>query len=109
MPSRLVDIARRVLAADRAAQDGRDPAVVNLPATAVLDLHRAFALQYRTAIQQIIPVSREGLNPDAFEHLLWRDASRSGRKCERLYLIPHSGFAGKMMQVQMDADRASGI
>lgn len=109
MSSHILKSARRVLLEHRAALDGRDPSLVHLPGSASLDLHRALALSAKASIRQIIAVSSEGLDPEAFEHVVWREAVRAGKRCERVYMIPHAGFAASTLQTQLNADRHVGI
>lgn len=54
-------------------------------------------------------MSNEGIDPEGFEHVVWREASRSGRDCERIYMLPHAGFASRTMKRQLDADSVAGI
>jgi hypothetical protein len=109
MSSQILNSAKRVLFEQRAALDGRDPAVVHLPSSATLDLHRAIALSAATSVKQIIAVSNEGLDPEAFEHVVWREYARSGCECKRIYMLPHTGFASHVMERQLSCDRESGI
>jgi SAM-dependent methyltransferase len=109
MSTRLVDAARRVLRDQRALEDGRDPAVVHLPSTAITELHRAAALELTDTAQQMVVVSNEGLDSSAFEHVIWRECSRLGRRCERIYMIPHAGFLADKLQQQIEADAQAGL
>jgi len=109
MTTPLVDEARRLLRKQRAVQDGRDQSVVYLIGNSTLELNRIAAQSASEGVRQIIAIRSERINPDEFESELWRDVALAGVSVKRIYLIPHAGFASRMLQEQMTKDSAAGI
>jgi SAM-dependent methyltransferase len=109
MDNLLVSAARRLLDEQRARQDGRNSSVVHLPASENINLNRVAASATRRHVRQVITVSSETLDPDSFEHALWREVAKQGIRTERIYLVPHSGFAANAVQRQYALDREAGV
>jgi hypothetical protein len=103
----LVEMARRILAALRARQDGRDPLITHLPASAMSEFGRVVASSARRSVKQIIPF-RDAWDPAAFEHLMWRQRGRD-IEVSRLYVVPHRGLGGEKLAQQLSLDQAGGI
>lgn len=109
MITNAVSIARRVLAERRRIEDGRDKDLVHLPAHARIDLNRVLAASTRDSCQQVIAVPREPGDHRSFEHEVWREVARSGRRCERLYVLPHQGHESGWLNEQLALDSAAGM
>jgi SAM-dependent methyltransferase len=108
-PTQIVETARNVLHEYRTSQDGLDARVVTLPRAVFADANSALAIAINSSARQIIPVVRENEEAEQFEHVVWREAARTGRHCQRIYVLPHSGFARASLDALIAADRAAGI
>jgi hypothetical protein len=93
----------------RARQDGGDPGVVHIPDSILPEMHRAAGSSLESKALQIVPFHADRWNPDAFEHLVWRQVAAGGRTVERLYVAPHRGVATDVLERQLDLDAAAGV
>ena len=101
--------ARQLLLDHRARQDGRDPNVVHIPDSILPELHRTAGISLKSKALQIVPFYVERWNPEAFEHLVWRQVAATGRNVERLYVVPHRGVATDVLQRQLGLDDSAGV
>ncbi len=103
----LVELARRLLGALRAHQDGRDPHVAHLPANAMPQFSRLVASSATKSLKQVVPFS-DGWDPTSFENLMWRQRARE-IEVSRLFVVPHRGLGGDKLNQQLALDRKAGI
>jgi predicted alpha/beta hydrolase family esterase len=101
--------ARRLLLDHRAREDGGDPQVVHLPDSVLPELHRTAGICLAAKAVQILPFHADGWNPEAFEHLVWRQVAALGHTVERVYVAPHRGVASDILEQQLTLDGASGV
>jgi len=110
MSSPMLETARVTLRDFRSRRDSVDPAVVNFPASALLELHRSVAVAAQSRVRQVVPFDPPNWDPDAFEHSIWREsASAAGFEVERIYVLPHRGISREVVSRQLDLDTAAGI
>jgi SAM-dependent methyltransferase len=105
----LLDSARTAIREYRIRRDSVDPAVVNFPSSALVELHRCAALGAHERVRQVIPFDPHMWNPDAFEHTIWREAAEDGLAVARLYVLPHRGISREMVSRQLEQDAAQGV
>jgi hypothetical protein len=110
MNSPLLETARVALRNYRARRDSVDPAVVNFPASALLELHRSVAVAAEARVRQVVPFDPSNWDTDAFEHGIWRErASASALEVERIYILPHRGVSRQVLSRQLDLDAAASV
>jgi hypothetical protein len=107
--STFLEQARQLLLDHRARQDGGDPSVVHIPDSILPELHRAAGTSLKSKVLQIIPFHVDRWNPEAFEHLVWRQVATMGHTVERLYVAPHRGVATDVLERQLALDDSAGV
>jgi predicted alpha/beta hydrolase family esterase len=101
--------ARRLLLDHRAREDGGDPNVIHLPDSILPELHRTAGIGLASKALQIVPFHADGWNPEAFEHLVWRQVATMGHTVERVYVAPHRGVASDILERQLALDATAGV
>jgi SAM-dependent methyltransferase len=108
VPHPVLDEARQLLRDYRAREDGGDGNVVHLPDALLPELHRVSALSCSGEMLQIVPFHADGWEPEAFEHLVWRQIA-ARQKVRRVYVVPHRGIAYELLERQLRLDMDAGI
>ena len=106
--NQLLAAAKHVLASYRAQEDGVSDELVRIPFGTQLELEKKLALNLTNSARQVIVVDNENSTHKEFQHVVWRQRAGS---CgiERIYTVPHAGFASAAISEHLAEDEAAGI
>lgn len=104
-----IEIARRVLERHRPMADAKSEHLVTLPVGAYQELCQALAAAVESELQQITSISSDGMDPHSFEFEFWREVARTGVPIQRVYVVPHLGFAREPLAEALRVDSEFGV
>jgi hypothetical protein len=92
----------------RQEEDG-NASVLTCPLPLTSELFSNAAVHCQEETKQLVPITKEEIDAGAYEYVIWREAARYGLKCEKTYILPHSGFSRQSVEEVLKEDKRSGI
>jgi hypothetical protein len=105
----LLEGAQNQLLRLRKQKENPDKRTLRIPVFAVTELQRFLASRKPASIRHIYPLLDENIRPRAFELNLWRQLAKQGSSIERVYAVPHAGFARSSLHTCLEEDARSGL
>ena len=98
-----------MLEQERAREDSRQAVGVELPRTLTAELHRLASTAVHSSVRQVVVLSSVDWDPLAYEHIVWRQASKRGIGVKRIYVMPNRAVPLAQFRAHLGLDSTSGV